>query len=958
MAYRRTDVASLDRRMDALACACEPGSRDPSDLERRTRALAEILRLQVVPGTVRYLGCEPEIVVGVLRAAGLDAEAAPPDGTCGEHAATPVDLLVCNLDASGLAPAAADALVGQFCAQAERVLFSPIPLHDPAVADPSLAVPELWARLFARRGFFRELDTDPAFVRGPALLFSGRPRSVESIVAAYEAYAAAMAIAAAAVPAELERQRALESLLAKRERQLASVQDAVAASTHHLHSLGATLKEREREIAHLIATSVQGRVQRTRDRLARGAQLARRATDLLGRAPVQEGGEARPVGAESRPAPALRLDRPQPPRPPRPLRATVWVVILADGPADRLAGCIEAVARYTHPLCHLVLACRDADPERLARVRALAHDLGLREEVQEDGLAVWAPEAARLAAGVLPDYLALLRRGAIVAPGWVQRLVTCATSEQGVGLVAPLTVGRALTLDHPLGAGDEPTSAATTDTDAAVADIDLVPITAALVEQYGGQVYPRIEATDGPCLLIGREVLADFGRTGPALVQTLLDGTDGLPARARALGRPTVLADDVAVLQPDAPDLQVDPPPDTAALGSRHGERVALGVAAGLRTVLARERWLRRGRRAFAGRRLLLALPLGASRTATYGLLALLPSLRAMGIDARLVASVDEETALGEEFPHDLPFLPTHLDMPSERLFRAYDAVITSFEPGRELHGSMFAASAQAWYTTITTGIRAATATVLEREIAGPLAPEDGPTARVWIARTGPGIPSERPGAGQDAPISARLGWSVDLDLFRPRRRPAEGDAGPIRVGVVARDGDHGLSLDALDALARQIEAAGGGVVEPVGLVRQPDGRGREDRLRVVGTGGAVIGRLQRAALLNALDTLIDCAPVADRGTLVLEALATGALVLVSGTAGQVGPILDGRTGLVALDPCGADAARRLGACLADRARSRALVDAGLEQATEHPPERAAYALLAAAFGEPTGGAS
>jgi glycosyltransferase involved in cell wall biosynthesis len=99
---------------------------------------------------------------------------------------TEYDLIVCIEVLEHLQPEEAEEAVGVFCRAAPRVLFSSTPTDFFEATHFNVRSPEYWAELFARQGFFRDVDFDGSFITPWCALFCKEDLLPARVVARYE----------------------------------------------------------------------------------------------------------------------------------------------------------------------------------------------------------------------------------------------------------------------------------------------------------------------------------------------------------------------------------------------------------------------------------------------------------------------------------------------------------------------------------------------------------------------------------------------------------------------------------------------------------------------------------------------------------------------------------------------------------------------------------------------------
>lgn len=260
--------------------------------------IAERIVAEIGPASALDAGCALGLLVEQLRLRGVDAEGVDistyaivnaPE-TVREHVRVAsvvepfgrrYDLIICIEVLEHLPRAEAERAVVNLCRHSDDVLFSSSPLDYKEATHFNVNPPEYWADLFARQGFFRDLDFDASFITPWAARFRRRADPPHRVVRDYERHLW-----------ELRRENAdlRRSALEQRE-QLAAAHERAAEAARQLQQherttgdlavyaarLEAELARKNAHIAHLerlIARIENGRVLR----LLRALSGARRGS--------------------------------------------------------------------------------------------------------------------------------------------------------------------------------------------------------------------------------------------------------------------------------------------------------------------------------------------------------------------------------------------------------------------------------------------------------------------------------------------------------------------------------------------------------------------------------------------------------------------------------------------------------------------------------------------------------
>lgn len=165
--------------------------------------IANKILVDLAPGTVLDAGCAMGLLVEQLVLRGVDAKGidvseyaigrAPDDvrDRCSVQSLTePIkgqfDLVVTIEVLEHLDAADAEIALDNICAVTDTVLFSSSPYDHGEPTHVNVRAPESWAKLFAQRGFVRDLDYDASYLTDWAVLYRRRSTQPADLVHAYE----------------------------------------------------------------------------------------------------------------------------------------------------------------------------------------------------------------------------------------------------------------------------------------------------------------------------------------------------------------------------------------------------------------------------------------------------------------------------------------------------------------------------------------------------------------------------------------------------------------------------------------------------------------------------------------------------------------------------------------------------------------------------------------------------
>lgn len=179
-------------------CCGRPYGRDPEWLEF-FGTIADRIVSDIQPRRVLDAGCAYGLLVEALRGRGVEAWgidisdhaiARVDDGvkafcrrrSIAQDFGERYDLIVCIEVLEHMTPADAEAALDNICRHTDDVLFSSTPRDYEEPTHVNVHPPEHWAELFARRGFFRDVDHDASYVTSWAARFRRSREPVHRLV--------------------------------------------------------------------------------------------------------------------------------------------------------------------------------------------------------------------------------------------------------------------------------------------------------------------------------------------------------------------------------------------------------------------------------------------------------------------------------------------------------------------------------------------------------------------------------------------------------------------------------------------------------------------------------------------------------------------------------------------------------------------------------------------------------
>lgn len=211
--------------------------------------VADRIVADIAPRRVMDVGCAMGFLVESLRERGVEAwgidvseyaisrvhERVRPFcrvASAAEPLGERYDLITCIEVLEHVPPAQSDAVIGNLCAHADETLFSSTPEDFAEPTHENVRPTEDWVAAFARRGFYRDVDYDAAYLTPWTLRLRKAEASLAPVVAAYERRLRWLAKESAALREaradEARRQAESEDRIAQLEARAALLEEELA----------------------------------------------------------------------------------------------------------------------------------------------------------------------------------------------------------------------------------------------------------------------------------------------------------------------------------------------------------------------------------------------------------------------------------------------------------------------------------------------------------------------------------------------------------------------------------------------------------------------------------------------------------------------------------------------------------------------------------------------------------
>jgi O-antigen biosynthesis protein len=224
-----------------------------------------------------------------------------------------------------------------------------------------------------------------------------------------------------------------------------------------------------------------------------------------------------------------------------PLHPGADVIVCVHDAPDDVRGCLWSLLHSSTRPFHLILVDDGSGPETAALLSELAEcepevEL-LRNDGPRHGYTIAANIGLRASTGA---HVVLLNSDTIVSPGWLERIIACAESDEGVGVVGPLSNA----------ATHQSIPATTEDGRWAVNELPdwlTVDSMAHLVAEMSGRDRPRVPFVNGFCFAITRKAIERVGLFDEELFGSGYCEENDFCIRARDAGLGAAIADDAYV---------------------------------------------------------------------------------------------------------------------------------------------------------------------------------------------------------------------------------------------------------------------------------------------------------------------------------------------------------------------------------------------------------------------------
>ncbi len=646
----------------------------------------------------------------------------------------------------------------------------------------------------------------------------------------------------------------------------------------------------------------------------------------------------------------------------QPHSSTVDIIICVHNAIEDVIRCFESVHQFSTPPFSLIIVDDGSGSETRNYLDRCALEYGvtlLRNDVAR-GYTFAANQGLRASTA---DYALLLNSDTIVSEGWLDRMICCAESDPAIGIVGPLSNTASWQSIPQVEEGG----------DWAVNKLPegiTIACMGRLVADFSARTYPRLPFLNGFCLMIRREIIASIGFFDEESFGRGYGEENDYCLRARKAGWTLAVADDVYIWHEQSKSYSDERRRQLSAdagevLAAKHGrwiiaegvrfcreDRVISGIRARAAHLVQKSWCLEEGERRWKGKRVAFVLPVADAGGGGNVVISEAQAMAKMGVFVTLV----NLARCREGFERELQglLLPV-VYAPSAAgiatICAGFDAVVATVNftvawlcPLAEQAAppviAYYIQDYEPWFYDAGT-LQQKTALYSYR-----LIPD-----MIRLTKTPWNAAVVKEGAGVDCTV---VGISYADNLFLPRMRmEAPWPERPLRIAAMIRPASPRRNASFTMELMREVVNKFGEKVEVVlfGVdVEDPEflALPRDFCFRNVGRQRPA----ELAELFNNCDIFVDLSSYQAMGLTAMEAMACGVAVIVPERGGACSFAIHEKNALL-VDTSSMNACfKALSRLVSDNQLRAGLQREAIVSMPQFSPERAAFRILTALFGE------
>jgi GT2 family glycosyltransferase/glycosyltransferase involved in cell wall biosynthesis len=641
-------------------------------------------------------------------------------------------------------------------------------------------------------------------------------------------------------------------------------------------------------------------------------------------------------------------------------RATAEVIVCVHNALEDVKRCLESVLRHTSMPYSLILVDDGSNAETRDYLAdfARSHQVRLIRNEEARGYTFAANQGLRQTQA---DYVVLLNSDTVVTPDWLDRVIACGESDPRIGLIGPLSNAASwqsipeITRNGDWAENELPEGATITDM-------------GGLVARYAARLYPRLPFLNGFCLVIKRPVIEQLGYFDEQAFGRGYGEENDYCMRARKAGWQLAIAEDAYVYHRQSRSYSHERRKELSryadvALAEKHGrqmvddgvavcrfDRVLEGIRARSQVMALRQQYLDNGRALWEGKRVLFILPISETGGGGNIVLDEASAMQKMGVEVALLNLNRYRKGFEQSYSDNtLPVIYVTKETEVSEVILDYDAAIATW------------CASVDWLTSSSARAPSLIRGYYIQDFEPYFFSEGSPEfSMAWDSYTRfPDLVRITKTEWNRATVQREIGVecnvvgpSVNLDLYRPRRRQSlEGPQRPVRIAAMIRPSSPRRAPKLTLEILRELYGAHGDRIEIILFGCHADdlyGLGVANDFSYAMAG--VLTRTQTAALLNEVDVFVDFSTYQAMGLTAMEAMGCGAAVIVPQQGGAVSFVKHEENGIVVDTRSKVACRAALDQLIIDERLRTRLQRQALFDVCQFFPERPAYNILNAMF--------
>jgi len=639
----------------------------------------------------------------------------------------------------------------------------------------------------------------------------------------------------------------------------------------------------------------------------------------------------------------------------------VDIIVCVHNAHDDVKRCLESIVKFTKPPYTIIIVddgSKEETAEFVNRFAMLQKAVLVRNE-EAKGYTLAANQGLRKSTA---EYVVLLNSDTVVTTGWLDRMITCAESNDNFGIVGPLSnTASWQSVPKLLENGDW-------------ADNDLpdgitISDMAQIISNFSGRVYPTIPFLNGFCLMIKRKVIDDIGYFDEVTFAKGYGEENDYCLRVRKEGYELAIADDAYVFHAQSKSYSHERRKILAqqadlALSIKHGQdiissgvevcrydKVLEGIRARSEIMLERYELIKDGIDQFEGKSVLFILPTMDAGGGANVVIQEAEAMLDMGVDVRILNLASHRDSFEMSYANDnfrVPVIYVEDLHEIDNIACNFDGVVAT------------AYQTVSWMKDCSTNGQPIRAYYIQDFEPYFFEKDSTPYQQAWnsynmypdLIRITKTDWNQREVKRQIGVNSYLVGPSVNIDLFRPRvRRDSNWPNRPLRIAAMIRPStprrNPGFTLEVL----KEISVKHGSNIEIILFGCQSDDPGfLQFDLDFHWKNAGVLTRKKLAWLFNEVDIFVDFSSFQAMGLTAMEAMATGVAVIAPKQGGVTSFLRHNENGLI-VDSTSKDG------CIS--ALNKLIFDQGLREKVQrqaiydickYATENAAYKILESMF--------